>query len=406
VANFERALEALGHLPETRKTLEQAIDLRFDLRTSLFPLADFDRIHACLLEADRLARALGDQRRLGWMSMYMCHNLWATGHPTEALTFGQSAQGIGNGLRDGQLQVAATLYLGVAYLGTGDFGRAEDLLRHVVQSLEGDPSRERFGLAAFPAVASRFYLGWALAERGALMDGITIGQEGVQIAEAVNHPYTSALAGWGLAIPYAVKGEFSRAIDLLERSLALTRDWTLTTVEPLVTEYLGYVSALSGRVTEGLQLLGQALEAFESSVRGLGAFHPLAIVQLGEVCVLAGRLDDARAFAGRAFTFARERGQRGYEAWTLRLLAEVASHGDPVAVETADGYYRQARVLAGELGMRPLVAHCHLGLGKLYGRTGDRQQAQEHLTTATAMYREMGMRFWLEQAEAELRELA
>ena len=53
--------------------------------------------------------------------------------------------------------------------------------------------------------------------------------------------------------------------------------------------------------------------------------------------------------------------------------------------------------------MRPLVAHCHLGLGKLYRRTGKREQAQEHLTTATTMYREMDMTFWLEQAEAEMR---
>jgi len=56
--------------------------------------------------------------------------------------------------------------------------------------------------------------------------------------------------------------------------------------------------------------------------------------------------------------------------------------------------------LADELEMRPLVAHCHLGFGKLYGRTGKRQVAREHLTTAAAMYREMDMRFWLEQAEA------
>ncbi len=57
-----------------------------------------------------------------------------------------------------------------------------------------------------------------------------------------------------------------------------------------------------------------------------------------------------------------------------------------------------------ELLLRPLVAHCHLGLGKLSRRTGQREQAQEHLTTATAMYREMDIRFWLEQAEAEMRE--
>jgi hypothetical protein len=52
--------------------------------------------------------------------------------------------------------------------------------------------------------------------------------------------------------------------------------------------------------------------------------------------------------------------------------------------------------------MRPLVAHCHLGLGKLSRRTGKPDQAEEHLTTAMTMYREMGRRFWLEKAEAEL----
>jgi hypothetical protein len=62
-------------------------------------------------------------------------------------------------------------------------------------------------------------------------------------------------------------------------------------------------------------------------------------------------------------------------------------------------------VLAEELGMRPLVAHCHLGLGKLSRRIGERQQAEEHLRFALTMYREMDIRFWPEQAEAEVREL-
>jgi hypothetical protein len=72
----------------------------------------------------------------------------------------------------------------------------------------------------------------------------------------------------------------------------------------------------------------------------------------------------------------------------------------------AGGYYREALALADTLGMRPLVAHCHLGLGKVSPGTGKREQAREHLTTATTMYREMDMRFWLEQAGAEMRELA
>jgi hypothetical protein len=87
----------------------------------------------------------------------------------------------------------------------------------------------------------------------------------------------------------------------------------------------------------------------------------------------------------------------------LRLLGDIAAHPDRFEVDAAEAHYRQARALAEELGLRPLLAHCHLGLAKLYRRTDKSEQAQEHLTTATTMYREMDMRFWLEQAEAELR---
>jgi hypothetical protein len=75
-------------------------------------------------------------------------------------------------------------------------------------------------------------------------------------------------------------------------------------------------------------------------------------------------------------------------------------------VREAEDYYRQALALAEELGMRPLIAHCHVGLGKLYRRIGSRQQAEEHLTTGVAMMREMEMGLWLEKAEGELKQLA
>ena len=90
----------------------------------------------------------------------------------------------------------------------------------------------------------------------------------------------------------------------------------------------------------------------------------------------------------------------------LTLLGEASVARDPIDAKEAEHYFHQALTDAAELGMRPAVAHCHAGLGKLHRCTGRRDQAQEDLTTATAMYREMDMRFWLEQAEAELRDLA
>jgi len=402
VTCFEQALTALGHLPETRERLEQAIDLRFNLRNALFPLGEFERGLGCLREAEDLARTLDDQRRLGQLSVYLCHNLWITGHPTEALAFGQRAQALAESLRDVPLQVTGNLYFAVACLGTGDYRRAEALFLKVLPLLEGVPSRERFGLAGFPAVVVRFYLTWMFADQGKFEEGIVHGQEGIHLAEALDHPYSLAAACWILAHLQITRGEVSRAVRLLERGLPLAREWNLTFFSASSAASLGYAYALSGRIAEGIPLLEHAVSGMETI--GYGAARPLFLVYLGEAYVLADRLEDALAFAGRALSLARERGQRGYEALALRLLGEVTARRAPP--EQADGHYRNALTLAEELGMRPLVAHCHLGLGKLNRRTGKREHASEHFTTATTMYREMEMPSWLEKAKADAEELA
>jgi class 3 adenylate cyclase/tetratricopeptide (TPR) repeat protein len=399
VTCFEQALTALGHLPETRETLERAIDLRFDLRTALFPLGNFERIFGCLREAERLAKTLDDQRRLGQLSVYMCHNLYITGHPTEALGFGQRAQAIAESLGDVRLQVTGNLYFGVACISAGDYRQAEDLLAKVLQLLEADLIRERLGLAGFPAVMAPCYLTQVFAERGEFKAGIAHGQESIRRAEALDHPYSLAWARWVLAYLQMTRGDLNDAVGLLERGVALSREWNLTYFSVNFMGILGYSYALSGRIAEGIPLLENALSAMETI--GHATIRPLLLAYLGEAYVLDGRLEDALEFAGRALTFARERGQRPYEAWALRLLGEVTARRDPP--EHADGHYRAALALAEELGMRPLVAHCHLGLGRLYRGTGKREQAHERLITATTMYRDMDMPFWLEKAEAEMK---
>jgi sugar phosphate isomerase/epimerase len=128
------------------------------------------------------------------------------------------------------------------------------------------------------------------------------------------------------------------------------------------------------------------------------------MIALGTGYALAGRLDEAVQFATRVAQLAAERGFRGTQAWISHLLGEISARRSPPEVAGADEHYGHALALAGELGMRPLVAHCHFGLGKLYGRTGDGVKAQEHLITAATMYREMDMGFYLAQAEAALTE--
>jgi tetratricopeptide (TPR) repeat protein len=123
---------------------------------------------------------------------------------------------------------------------------------------------------------------------------------------------------------------------------------------------------------------------------------------LGETQVLAGRLEESHVLAERALVLARAHQERGHEAYVLRLLGDIAAHGDPPDIDRAEAHYQQALTLADALGMRPLQAHCHLGLGKLYAAAGQREQARSALSTAVQMYRSMDMTFWLPQAEATL----
>jgi tetratricopeptide (TPR) repeat protein len=123
---------------------------------------------------------------------------------------------------------------------------------------------------------------------------------------------------------------------------------------------------------------------------------------LSEAYLRAGRLAEAGIQAQRALECSREHQERGHEAYALRLLGEVAAQRTPPEMEKAEAYYRQGLALAEELGMRPLMAHCHRSLGTLYGRMGQTQQARTALSRAIDLYRGMEMALWLPQAEAAL----
>jgi tetratricopeptide (TPR) repeat protein len=169
---------------------------------------------------------------------------------------------------------------------------------------------------------------------------------------------------------------------------------------PTASVYLGYAYALSGRVAEALPLLEQSATARVNRAHAAWAGY------LSEAYRLAGRTDEAITVASRGLEFSRKPKARGQEAQALRALAEIASHRDRPDVESARAHYLQAMTLGEELGMRPLAAHCHRGIGTLYRSAGERERAREHLATAATRYRELDMRFWAERAHAELLKVA
>jgi tetratricopeptide (TPR) repeat protein len=130
--------------------------------------------------------------------------------------------------------------------------------------------------------------------------------------------------------------------------------------------------------------------------------HALVLTELSEACLLIGRVDEASAIAARLLGLSHTHTGHGYQAHACRLLGEVARRREPPDIDQAATHYRQALTLGEEVGMRPLQAHCHFGLGKLSLKMGRWEQARAELSAAIDLYRAMDMTFWLPQTEAAL----
>jgi tetratricopeptide (TPR) repeat protein len=187
-------------------------------------------------------------------------------------------------------------------------------------------------------------------------------------------------------------------LPLLERAVSLCEEAALLFHLSLLAQALGEAYGLCGRVDETVRLLERVLE--QTTASGRRGIQALLLSRLGETHLCDGRLEEARTLAARALESFRTHQERGREAYALRLLGDIAAHQDPPEVEEAEASYRQALALTEELGMRPLQAHCHCGLGTLYTKTGQREQARTELAVAIELYRAMEMTFWLPQAEA------
>jgi class 3 adenylate cyclase/tetratricopeptide (TPR) repeat protein len=392
---FEQALSALPHLPEQRDTLEQAVDLRLALRTALAPSSDLGRILTRLHEAETLAEALVDPRRLGQVVLFLASHFNQVGAYDQAIAAAQRALALD--AAGGDVVLQANQYLGQAYEAQGNYRRAID---YTVASLDRTRRHERFDQFFLPAVVSHARLATCHAELGLFAEGRALGEEGLRIAEEVAHPGSPMRAYHGLGLLALRQGDLPRALPRLERAMGICQEVDLPSFFPWMAAALGAAYTLGGRIADAVSLLTQAMEQTMATERV--RFQAFCCLSLGEAQVLASRLDEAHALAERALAHARTHQERGHQAYALRLLGDIAARRDPPENAPAEAHYRQALAVAEALGMRPLVAHCHHGLGRLHGHTGQREQARAALTTAIDLYRAMDMTFWLPQAEAVL----
>ena len=375
-ACFEEAVAALERLPRSIPVLEQTVDAYLELRNCWMVVGELLRVPPCLAGAHSAAAELNDARRSAWISLFTGQFRWWVGLAPDARAFAEHAMSIAGTADDRSLGITSRIYASYAWYNAGDFRRARDSAMTALDLLQGEPVHQRHGHQALPIPMAHAFLGFTLGTLGEFQDGIRHGREALRLAEIAGHRYCAMLGLLSLAELYLIKDEVHEALPLVERAVAIEAERGIWAVS---SGTLGRAYTLTGRYDEGIALLERqhaVMESLGSKMRAASLCN-----SLGHSYLIGGRVDDAARFAEKSLTLARERGERGEEAWSLLLHGDIAlRRGLGAAAER----YREALALAEEIGMRPLMAHSHAGLARSGG--GD-----DHLKRSAEMYREMQM---------------
>jgi tetratricopeptide (TPR) repeat protein len=401
ITSIEQALDALGHLPERPDTEVLGIELHYRLGATLSLVGAHQRSLALLGGAEARARQLNDQIRLGRVLSRMVTVRLIVGDVEDALADVQRALELAVRLGDHALEAEASYRLGQVYASMGDYLRADEVLRGNVAVLaQSTPAAMRV------SIKSQAWLAQVLGILGEFAESRRHGEEALRLAIVDGQWQGDAPISVRalLGRVYLAQGDFEAAICVCEEGLALCRATSQKASLGAITGGLGEAYAHRGRPNEGLALLE---EACQDDVRtsAMGSQYVSHLRQLSAVLALAGRVEEAWQHACQALALARRLKARGEEAQALFQLGAVHAQATPLNAEQAEARYQEALALAEALGMRPLQAHCHRGLGSLYATTGRPAQAGTELTTALDLYRAMEMTFWLPQAEAALAEV-
>ena len=390
VALFERGLIALDHLPEGEARAKAGVDFRLVVLNALIPLGDHAPIVRHLMDAELLARSLGDNRRLGLVYSQLTVAFWMSGEHVRALEAGEQALAAANALNHQQSQIGARFALGMVHHALGNLRQSIDIQRELLTDFAPGMDKERFGWVGYPGVLIRTFLAGELVETGNFDEAAAHLEAGCQIADELGHAYSRAMIYAIAGQLLMERGELDNAAEVLDRMLALCREEEVWAMYPVIAARIVSVHARRGRADQAIAILDHALQP---SVYRKGATYTWLYLFLaaGEAYLSAGRLEDARAYADQAEALARRNSEQAHLAAALKLCGDVmaATNGD--AHEAVIETYREAIALAEPRGMRPLLARIHFSLGAFLAERHFASEAAHHLTVAAELCRELGI---------------
>ncbi len=359
---YDQALNALTYdpkKPETKiKYLEQAIDIRLNLRTALLPFGEFGRILKCLREADEFARELDDKNRLGEISGHMSNYFWRSGQPQSALDSGnevkQSIESVEGSFKKSSLEVLSDYRISRAYHALGRYEDADYNAAKAMETLEAkgnNRANDRLGLAGLPYVLACTVRVLSLAELGKFTQANPIAEEAIKKADASSQPFTRCVAYFGRGILNIRRDIFPGAIDDLKKSHKICEEENIATRLPRTAAALGYAYARSGsgNINEGISLLEEAVKKADSM-----RFKNSQSLQLAWLCEAyqrKGDLDKAIQPAIRAIRISEDHNEEGNKAWANYHLGNFLNKIQP---KRGISSHDQAKSLANKLGMETL----------------------------------------------------
>jgi len=397
-ACFEQALDIVKAQAETRTTLEHDFDIRLELRPVLRQLGEGRQMLDHLREAEAIAIRLEDDRRRGQACALMTTAYASVDEMDEALASGLRALEIAKRLDDLKIRLVSKSYLAQVYCYRGEYERVVEFATNNLADLPAEWTKEHFGMAVPVSMFDRAWLIMSLAELGRFTEAAKYEAEAIQIADATEHAYTIGWAHFAASVPRLLKGDWAKARALVEHWITTIRTGNVALHLPWAVAASAWALAQLGETDQALERVHEAEELLErQAAHGIVSHRGWAYHAVGRACSVLGHRERARNLAERAVGTSQH--QPGFAAHALHLLGDLASQPDQFDPEISTAHYREALALAQKHGMRPLMAHCHLGLGKVYSRTG-KPEAHKNLATAAAMYREMDMAFWLKQTES------
>jgi tetratricopeptide (TPR) repeat protein len=395
---LKQAIEALAHLPERTETLEEAIDIRFELRGALNALDEMVEVHKYLSEAADLAGKLNDRRRQALVAALMTQSLDMLGDHEMAAESARRALEIGGPLGDVAIETVAHYMMSQSLWHLGNLRDATLALKRCLRALPEDPGYMPFGMVTFPSVVVHAALTSRLAELGEFPEAAKHAAVSLERADRLNHAYTTVFARLSVGYFHARSGDTDSAIPHLERAVELCRTAEIRRQVVPCASVLCYSYALSGRIGEAQMLLDRTVEGLVGGWGGTATWLPW----LAEGAMLASRNVEATQIIERALSISLSRHEQACQAFAKRLLGDLGLSNGSLDADAIGRHYIEALALAQNLSLRPLQAQCHLGLSRLHRRAGERERAREHHSIATAQFREMDMRRWLHLANAEL----